>query len=154
MHNIFDEAEAGLLVSRVKQLNSDTQPVWGSMNVNQMLAHCCRPFETVYDPTYAQKYPRPNPLIRFGLRLFIKPIVVGDKPYKRNTRTAPEFVISDERDFVEEQKRLVDFIEQTHRDGAATFEGKESHSFGPLTANEWSVLFYKHTDHHLTQFGV
>ena len=39
-------------------------------------------------------------------------------------------------------------------EGAAAYEGKESASFGVLTAQEWSNQFYKHMDHHLTQFGV
>ena len=34
------------------------------------------------------------------------------------------------------------------------FEGKESNSFGPLTKGEWNNMFYKHLDHHLSQFGV
>ena len=39
-------------------------------------------------------------------------------------------------------------------DGEQNFEGRKSHSFGPLTTAEWNVMFYKHLDHHLTQFGV
>jgi hypothetical protein len=38
--------------------------------------------------------------------------------------------------------------------GADAFEGKESNSFGKLTASEWNIMMYKHLDHHLTQFGV
>lgn len=154
IQNIFEEAGAAALVSRIKQLNPDSQALWGSMNASQMLAHCSKPFETIYDPTYAQKYPRPNFFVKPILRLFIKPIVVGDKPYKKNMRTAPEFIVDDDRDFGEEQSRLIAFIEKTSAAGAAEFEGKDSHSFGPLTAKEWNMLFYKHTDHHLAQFGV
>ena len=33
-------------------------------------------------------------------------------------------------------------------------DGRESLSFGPLTAVEWNGLFSKHLDHHLQQFGV
>ena len=154
VHNIFEESGAEALVSRIKQLKPDAKPIWGRMTVSQMLAHCCKPFETVYDSTYAVQYPRPNAIIRFFLRLFIKPILVNAKPYKRNMRTAPEFVIDDARNFGEEQARLIAFVEKTHAAGPAKFEGKESHSFGPLTAQEWNMLFCKHTDHHLAQFGV
>jgi len=28
-----------------------------------------------------------------------------------------------------------------------------SHSFGPLSKTEWNNMFYKHLNHHLTQFG-
>ena len=43
---------------------------------------------------------------------------------------------------------------KTQELGEAHFEGKESHSFGPLNKTEWNNMFYKHADHHLTQFGV
>lgn len=152
--NIFESDGAHSLISRLEQLSPDAQPEWGQMNVAQMLAHCSKPFETVYDPAYAQKHPRPNALLRFIIKLVVKPIVVGDKPFKRNARTAPEFVIDDEREFATERERLINFIKQVHEEGAESFHQKENHSFGRLTSDEWSMLFYKHTDHHLTQFGV
>lgn len=154
IQNIFEKAGADALIDRINQLTPDTKALWGSMSVSQMLAHNAKPFETVYDPNYAKQYPKPNGLIRFFLKLLVKPIVVGSKPYKRNMRTAPEFIVSDARDFETEKRRLIDFIQQAHADGAANYEGRESHSFGPLTAQEWNMLFYKHTDHHLAQFGV
>ncbi len=152
--NIFEESGAQALITRIKQLTPDAQPLWGTMTVSQMLAHSSKPFETVYDPTYAQKYPPPNAFMKFILRLIVKPIVVGQKPYKKNMRTAPEFIVEDDRDFSEEQTRLIDFIKRTQAEGAARYEGRESHSFGTLTAKEWNTLFIKHTDHHLAQFGV
>ena len=45
-------------------------------------------------------------------------------------------------------------IEKVRDSGNSNFEGKESQSFDPLTAEEWNVLFAKHMEHHLTQFGV
>ena len=88
------------------------------------------------------------------LKSFVKQGVVGPKPYPRNSRTAPVFVIADERDFAKEKQRLTDFLIKTQTLGAAHFDGKESPSFGALTKEEWNTLFYKHLDHHLTQFGV
>ena len=62
--------------------------------------------------------------------------------------------IKDSRDFETEKKRLVDYLNKTQQLGETYFDGKESHSFGVLTAQEWSTMFSKHLDHHLTQFGV
>lgn len=81
-------------------------------------------------------------------------MVVGDKPYPKNVPTAPAFLIKTDRDFELEKKRLVEFIRRTKQQGEQYFDGKPSHSFGPLTIKEWKTLFYKHLDHHLTQFGV
>jgi hypothetical protein len=83
----------------------------------------------------------------------VKPIVVGDKPYKHNSPTAPAFKIVDQRQFEVEKQKLITHITQTQRLGEVYFEGRESNSFGPLTAKEWNVMCYKHLDHHLNQFG-
>ncbi|NNM32786.1 MAG: DUF1569 domain-containing protein [Gemmatimonadetes bacterium] len=152
--DFFEPEIADAMVARIGALTAETEPVWGQMSVAQMLAHCSRPFESVYDPEYAKAHPPPNFVVRTLLRLLVKPLVVGEKPYKRSMRTAPEFVIGEGRDFATEQQRLMAFVKRAQEEGEAAFEGRESHSFGPLTAREWSTLFHKHTDHHLTQFGV
>ena len=56
--------------------------------------------------------------------------------------------------FEEEKEKIIDYINKTQELGATHFDGKESHSLGKLTINEWNNLFYKHIDHHLNQFGV
>lgn len=154
MPDFFDRATADELLERIGRLTPDTQAQWGKMNVAQMLAHCSKAFDSVYSADYLRDNPRPNAVLKWVLRLVAKPIVVGDTPYRKNSRTAPSFIVADERDFKTERDRLAAYIEQAHAEGRAGFEGRESHSFGPLTADEWSTLFYKHTDHHLTQFGV
>ena len=88
------------------------------------------------------------------MKTLIKNIVTSEKPYVKNGRTAKQFVITDSKNFETEKKRLIDFITKTQQLGEQEFEGKESHSFGKLTAKEWNNLFYKHVDHHLRQFGV
>jgi len=118
--------------------------------VDQMLAHCSVPYEM----TYEDKYPKLGGFQRFFLKLFVKQIVVGEKPYKKNSRTAPEFIIEGGKDFEAEKKRLVDYISKTQELGGDHFDGKDNRGFGKLTKTEWNNLFSKHLDHHLTQFGV
>ena len=48
----------------------------------------------------------------------------------------------------------IDERNKTQQLGETSIDGKESHSFGVLTAQEWSTMFIKHLDHHLSQFGV
>ena len=79
---------------------------------------------------------------------------INDHTKPKNGRTAPVFVIADERSFETEKNRLVDYIEKTQQLGASHFDQKESHSFGALSTQEWNILFSKHLDHHLQQFGV
>lgn len=154
MPSFFDRSTSGEFLARLDRLTRDSQPEWGTMSVAQMLAHTSKPFETVYDPEYERQYPKPKGLTKLILRLIAKPYVVGTTPYRKNGKTAAAFLVTDERDFETERKKLKGFIKRVADEGAAAFEGRESHSFGKLKAKEWSTLFYKHTDHHLRQFGV
>jgi len=150
MKNVFDAAITQEVIDRINLLTPETQPEWGKMNVAQMLAHC----NVTYEMVYTDKHPKATGLKRFILKLLVKNAVVSEKPYPKNSRTAPQFLIADEREFNVEKKRLIDYIHKTQKLGASPFAGKASNSFGALTATEWNNSFYKHLEHHLTQFGV
>ena len=150
MKNVFDQKETAEILERIEKLSPSSQPLWGKMNVAQMLAHCNVSYELVYE----NKHPKPNFLMKFMLKTFVKDSVINQKPYKKNSQTAPMFIIADERNFEAEKVRLINYIKQTQALGEAYFDGKESHSFGVLNKTEWSNMFAKHLDHHLTQFGV
>ncbi|MFT6480502.1 MAG: hypothetical protein ACJAZY_003878 [Spirosomataceae bacterium] len=75
------------------------------MDVGQMLAHCSITYEMMYDDNHK----KPNVLMGFMLRTFVKHTVVSEKPYKKNSRTAPAFMITDERNFETEKKRIIDY---------------------------------------------
>ena len=148
--NIFNSAVTSELVDRINRLTPETQGQWGKMSVGQMLAHCNVSYELIYE----DKHPKPNAFMKFVLRNLIKNMVVGEKPYKRNMNTAPAFRMTDPKDFEAEKARLISYINKTQQLGGAHFEGKDSHSFGALTQEEWNNMLYKHLDHHLVQFGV
>lgn len=150
MNNLFTTKGAHATIERINNLTPETQAQWGKMNVAQMLAHC----NVAYDMSLTDQYTKPGSFKKFMLKMFVKNSVVGPKPYPKNGRTAPEFVIADERNFEIEKKRLIDYINKIQNLGGAHFNGKESHSFGSLTENEWNTMFSKHLNHHLTQFGV
>lgn len=150
MKNVFDKSVTDELIKRTNALSTESQPNWGIMNVAQMLAHCNVTYEMVYEDIH----PKPNAFVKFMLKLFVKSQVVGDKPYKKNSRTAPQFVMKGDKDFEKEKERLIAYLNKTQQLGKQHFEGKQSHSFGSLSSDEWNVMFYKHLNHHLNQFGV
>lgn len=150
MKSVFNPADVVELIYRVNKLTPNAQPQWGKMTVAQMLAH----LNVAYEMVFTDKHPRPNAFMRLILKAFVKQTVVGPKPYKRNSPTAPAFIIKDDKDFETEKTRLLSHINQTQQLGEEYFHNKASNSFGKLTAAEWNVMFYKHLDHHLTQFGV
>ena len=150
MKSIWDPAEIQALENRIEKLTPYTVPLWGKMSVGQMLAHC----NVSYELAFETKHPKPKAFLKIFLKLLVKPTVVNEKPYKRNSPTGPVFVIKETKDFGLEKRRLIEHIRKTQQLGAAHFQGKASHSFGPLTSGEWNNMFYKHLDHHLSQFGA
>lgn len=150
MKNVFKQEDVTEVLNRIEKLSSTSQPLWGTMSVGQMLAHCNVTYEMVYD----NKHPKPNFFIALMLKLFVKNKVVGEAPYGQNGQTAPQFIIKGTKDFATEKQRLIEYIKKTQQLGENHFEGKESLSFGILSKNEWNNMFYKHLDHHLRQFGA
>ena len=148
--NIFTKPIADDVIERINRLTPTTQPQWGKMSVSQMLAHCCVAYEMVYEP---EKHPKPGALMRFIIKAMAKNMVVSETPYKRNSKTAPAFVITGYVNFDKEKARLIGYIQKTQELGESHFDGRESHSFGVLSIQEWNNMFYKHINHHLTQFG-
>jgi Protein of unknown function (DUF1569) len=149
--NIFDAQVTEGLIARINKLTAETKPQWGKMNAGQMLAHCCVAYEMLFEP---ERFPKPKGIMKLVLKLFVKSTVCGDKPYTKSLRTAPAFLVTTEKDFNEQKTRLINYLRKVQQLGAKHFDGKESHSFGVLTIQEWNNMFYKHLEHHFSQFGV
>lgn len=150
IENVFTEQGVNNLLNRLDKVTNDTKPQWGKMTAAQMVAH----LNVAYEMTLEDKHKRPNALARFLIKLVAKSAVVGPKPYPKNGRTAPEFIINDDRDIDAEKQRLKAYMNQVLEIGGDSFHNRESHAMGKLTKDEWNMLFAKHMDHHLQQFGV
>ncbi len=148
--NTFDPTTTVAIFNRLNKLNHTTKPQWGKMNVAQMLAHV----NVTYDLTYGKIKTDQSFFSKLIMKLFVKGIVTSNKPYPKNSRTGADFIITNERDFETEKNIFINYVTETQTKGTAYFEGKENPAFGVLTAKEWSTQFYKHIDHHFTQFGV
>lgn len=70
---------------------------------------------------------------------------------KRNLPTVPSFKVTDQGDWAAEQQKWIRLLnEHDHQEPAGFLHP----FFGKLSADEAGRLAYKHTDHHLKQFGV
>jgi hypothetical protein len=145
---IFEAATNAQLLQRLDALTPQSQRLWGKMSVAQMLKHLTVPYNDLLED---KQRPPKNRLLG---RLLFKPIMTGEKPYRKNSPTAPQFIIADEPDFEQACQALKEKMQAIHARGAAYFEGKEHYFLGKLSAREWSNMLYKHLDHHLRQFGV
>lgn len=147
MKTLFDAAAQGELLARLDKLSPQSRAAWGKMNVGQMLEHCTRALQVPVGDFQV----KPS-FLRFIGRFF-KGIALGDRPFGKNSPTAPEFVVSDAREFDAEKRRLLAAFRKLGA-GEKAVTVFEHAFFGRLSAAEWGVLMHKHLDHHLRQFGA
>ena len=150
MKNIFSLYVTNEVISRIESLTPETKPNWGKMSVSQMLAHC----NVTYKMAFSSSKKKPKFLTRLVLKFVVKPMVVSEKPFSKNGKTAPQFLVTDDKNFEEEKSKLIENVKKVQELGSDYFDGKESITLGKLKSQEWNNMFYKHLDHHLTQFGV
>jgi hypothetical protein len=150
MKNLFEAARVEEVKGRIGLLRPDSARQWGKMNPGQALEHCSRGIEMAL----GDKTP-PRVFVGRLLGWIVKPLALGnDEPMRRNSPTAKELVVLDERDLGTERARLCGLIDRFAAGGPAGCTKHPHAFFGPLTPEQWAILTYKHLDHHLRQFGV
>jgi len=149
MENIYDQLHASAILHRIENLSPNAKPLWGIMNVAQMLAHC----SLFQDIPMGNAFP-PRDWIGKLIGRFVKPLVYNDKPTPINMSTIPTIRIADDRDFDTEKERLKQKIITFQSNGPEKCSDYPHPFFGKLTPEQWGKGIYKHLDHHLRQFGV
>jgi hypothetical protein len=150
MKSLFESGCVDEVQQRLSRLPPNQPGRWGKMDLAQMLAHCSLGLEMAA----GEIRPR-RALIGRILGSVIKPMALRDnEPFRRNSPTAKELIIKDDRDFETERKRLSGLIDRFAAAGPTGCTAHPHAFFGCLTADEWAVLMYKHLDHHLRQFGA
>lgn len=151
MKNLYETARVREVKDRIWSLRPDSERLWGTMSAPQAVAHCAVGMEIALGERIPSKLAWP---FRMMGRI-IKPLALGnDTPMRRNSPTAPEFIIKDECDLRTEQERLCVLIDRFAEAGPESCSAHPHSFFGRLSPAEWSELMYKHLDHHLRQFGV
>jgi hypothetical protein len=150
MKNMFDPAVANEVKARSAMVRPDSTPQWGKMNPAQAMAHC----SAGLDMALGNLRP-PRKFIGRLIGPIIKPLVFrDDQPMRRNSPTVEGMEVRDERDIEVERTHLYELIDRFVADGPAACTTHPHSYFGRLTPDQWSVLMYKHLDHHLRQFGA
>jgi hypothetical protein len=147
---LFEASRLQEVKERIALLRPDNERLWGKMNVAQALAHCSLAMEWAV----GDRIP-PRMFLGRMIGRLVKPMALGnDAPMRRNSPTAKELVVQDERDLGRERERLRELIERFAAAGPNGCTTDPHSFFGRLTPDEWAELMYKHLDHHLRQFGV
>lgn len=146
METIFDKNTADILLRRIQTLTPQDRPQWGKMDAFQMLRHCVLSEEMFLGK---RKYDRLFIGRLFG-KMALGGILKNAAPLKKNQPTHPELRITGSGNFEAERQKWISRLseyETYHNPGFV------HPFFGPMTREQVGWYVYKHTDHHLRQFG-
>ena len=148
MHSILNEGDRAAIDRRLRSLSASSTARWGSMDVVGMLQH----LRLAARMTLGE-LPVPSANKRAFQVFPLKHLILYVFPFPKGAPTAPELKPVDAASFEEERAAVLELLE---RIGTGLHEGAgPAHPlFGPLSWREWGVATYKHTDHHLKQFGA
>jgi hypothetical protein len=150
MKTIRDEKCRVELLDRLNKLTPESKAAWGRMSVEQMLSHLVQSGELPFTASVPD-------VSNWFSRTVMKPLVLHVLPIPKEVKTSPE--IDQQQNGrkplgFETDKELL--VEAVNRLGTLA----EDHDclchpfFGKMSTKEWCLMAYKHTDHHLRQFGV
>ena len=147
MRSMQVEADRDAILVRVRRLSADAIPRWGKMSAPQMLVHITDAMRMASGDlaVRAKRHPVRLPVIK-QLMLYVLPM-------PKNLPTAPELIARAPASLDEELRTFTEAVRRfAGRDPAAAWP--DHPVFGSMTRQSWGALAHKHTDHHLTQFGV
>ena len=148
MGSILNETDRAKIVNRMRSLSTSSTRRWGSMDVTGMLKHL---HLSALMALGEMEVPSANKRV---FHVFpVKHLILYVLPFPKGAPTAPKLKPADAGSMEEERAAVLELLERMGtgpHDGA----GPAHPLFGPLTRREWGVVTYKHTDHHLKQFGA
>ena len=149
MQSLLDPQQNNEMIERINKLSSNSAPIWGKMNVTQMLKHSEIGLLMAFgDIKLKQK------LIGKIFGKMAKRKLMADEPFGKNLPTDKKFKEYGNAGFEENRSSLINSLKRFTKGGEAAIT-KETHPFfGELTTKEWDTLQWKHLDHHLRQFGA
>lgn len=146
MKTIFNPETMEELIGRVNSMDQNSKRKWGKMTAYQMLKHCTLSEEMFLGKTSYRRL--------FIGRLFgsmtLKGILKNDAAMKQNQPTHPEMKITGTGDFEAERKKWIELLRKYPSFSNQAFVHP---FFGKMSREEIGKYVYKHTDHHLRQFG-
>ncbi|HWF44911.1 MAG TPA: hypothetical protein VG537_09740 [Candidatus Kapabacteria bacterium] len=148
MKTIFDSAVQNELIERVNKLTPNAPTLFGHMKAPQGLHHINGAFQMYLGELSAPYHG--NNFIAAALRLFtFSPMPIP----KGKAKTTPPLVSEGTYDLEAEKMRFGKLLERVVT-LPKMYEWPIHPIFGKLSSDQYGKLGYKHTDHHLQQFGV
>jgi hypothetical protein len=139
------------IVTRLRRLAPDSPRQWGKMTPHQAMCHLCDSFRSMMSPVAITSVATPwsRTVIKwFALQAPMK------WPHGVPTRPEVDQLIGGTKpvEFARDRQQLEALIEQFAARRGDDFQPHPM--FGRLKTHEWHRWGWRHTDHHLRQFGV
>lgn len=147
MRTVWNDADYRSLLARLDRLTPETAARWGKFTAPQMVCHLadCLKMATGELPVPSKNLP-----IRFTP---LKQLIIYWLPFPKGAPTAPQVIARKAEHWQAEVDLLRNELNAFAKRGASG-PFVPHPAFGELTPRAWGVLVYRHTDHHLKQFGV
>ena len=138
------------LVARLSAITQDSPRKWGRMSAHQMFCHLSDAFLVIRGDRPVAK--RADNLFNRTVVKFIA--LKTPMPWPKGVPTMAECDAEKKGTppavFAEDRAKAIELLRQF----AVPSPTPLSHPlFGPMTHEEWMIWAYRHTDHHLRQFG-
>lgn len=149
MKTIADPAVIAGLEARLERVTPDSTRRFGTLTPGEMFCHLADVAQVVLEESHKDSKPAPRkPWLKWlGLYLPI-PWPTG---YKSPPGADPKGEGSRPTEFERDRRRVVDGLRKL---AAADRLPKGHKVFGAMTRKDWHRWAYRHTDHHLRQFGA
>ena len=147
MKSIWQEQARQELNDRVGALAWDRPAAWGRFTAPKMVCHLADSLKMAMGDLKVA--PKRLP-IRYPP---LKQLIIYVLPFPKGAQTAPELLVRAPGDFAADCAELDRRLDDLVRSGPSGL-CRQHPAFGTMTGRSWGVLIYRHTDHHLKQFGV
>jgi hypothetical protein len=147
LKSLANATERRELLDRLERLRPEASPLWGRMTAPQMLAHLSDWMLMASGelPIAAKKV-----VLRFPP---LKQLAIYWLPFPKGVPTARELIARTPSEWNVERASLRERMQSFDKLHVKS-RWPDHPIFGRMTAQSWGVLGYRHTDHHLRQFGV
>lgn len=149
MNSIYDKAANDSMIARINKLTPESKALWGKMNAAQMCRHCA----IAIDIAFGKGDLKVNFLMKLLGKMLKKKVFYGGEMGK-NSPTAKEFIITENLDLEKTKAELITNFSRFASEGKSVIKTMNHPFWGKMTYEDWDALMWKHTDHHLKQFGV
>jgi hypothetical protein len=154
MNSVLEQVAYRNIITRVNQLQPESERRWGTMTPNQMMCHisdCLRDIlgvrvmEPMLPPEVQQQQ--------------LRAVVFGDREWDHSLPTLPPYSQDNDglgtrpTNFTDDRKTLLGLLDQLYLSSADSRLYPHA-GLDILSRDEAGIYTWKHLDYHLRQFGV